>query len=340
MRWILFLILFSQAVDAKVDIKKIALQKGKRFATLIVDFKGQIDSDPKLTLKDSIVQIEIPDGIVWPKIEKKTTLGDKSFDTTLMGYQYDKEVARVRAVLPFRIEGREDSVEMDIQKNKILLRFPLSQKENKVSSINYDEKLLDDLLADKKVKTKKDEENFLPTEDQIKTVLSGNSDFLNSEKKDSGFSIGAYTIKFAVFLLLVLAIFFGIANVFKKKVLKKGKLGFLNKTNLLEVLNTTYIAPKKNLMVVRAHNQTFLIGTSEKGIHFLSEIKDMNGLLKDGEKELSGFNFDNKLGDAITEEKEFNLKTEPTQNATKEAPRKVAFSDQIKNKLKELKPLN
>ncbi|MDH5582190.1 MAG: flagellar biosynthetic protein FliO [Bdellovibrionales bacterium] len=340
MKWIIFFVLFSQTLNAKVDIKNITLKKGKQFATLTVNFNGLIENDPKIMLKDSIVQIEIPNGIVWPKIEKKTTLGEKSFDTTLMGYQYDKEIARVRAVLPYKIEGKEDSVEMDIKKNQILLHFPLSEKKKNVTENNYDEKLLNDLLADKKVKKEKNEKTFLPTEDQIKTVLSGNEDFLKSEKKDSGFSIGAYSLKFAVFLLLVLGIFFGIANIFKKKVLKKGKLGFLNKTNLLEVLNTTYIAPKKNLMVVRAHNQVFLIGTSEKGIHFLSEVKDMNGLLKNGEQELSGFNFDNKLGDAFNQEKEFQLKTEPSQSAKEQPVEKVAFSDQIKNKLKELKPLN
>ncbi len=343
MKWFAALLVFCQFAYAKVDVKNITLNKGRDFATLVVDFKGKVEGQPKLTLKDSIVQIEIPDGIVWPKIEKKATLGTSSFDTTLMGYQFDKEIARVRAILPYTIEGKEDAIEMNIEDKRIVLKFPIQNKRKiEVSKgNNYDEKLLDELLKDKKTAAaQNNDEPFLPTEDQVKTVLSGNKEFLSKEKENAGFNLGSYTIKFVGFLILVVGIFIGLANIFKKKVLKKGSLGFLNKTNILEVLNTTYLAPKKNLMVVRAHNQVFLIGTSEKGIHFLSEINDMNGLLKNGEKEVSGFNFDNKLGDAFINEKEFAVKQDPAQMARSAVEKKVAFSDQIKNKLKDLKPLN
>ena len=128
MKWFAALLVFCQFAYAKVDVKNITLNKGRDFATLVVDFKGKVEGQPKLTLKDSIVQIEIPDGIVWPKIEKKATLGTSSFDTTLMGYQFDKEIARVRAILPYTIEGKEDAIEMNIEDKRIVLKFPIQNK--------------------------------------------------------------------------------------------------------------------------------------------------------------------------------------------------------------------
>ena len=129
---------------------------------------------------------------------------------------------------------------------------------------------------------------------------------------------------------------------------------------MIEVLNTTYIAPKRSLLLIRAHKQVFLVGSSEKGLHMISEVNDMSGLFKEGEKSLSGSNFDSSLGVANSEEKSFKLKDfldnesekdnnegtdsvalraiEKEMAAAKES-HKVKFSDQIKSKLKDLKPL-
>lgn len=343
MKWLVCLLFLINLAHARVDVKNVTLENKGSNGILTVEIDGKLDQDPELLLKDSIVQIEIPKGVVWPKIEKKATTRN-SFDTTLLGYQFDKDLARVRAILPYKIEGQEDRVSMRVDKNQIQITFPLATnkvKKKVATKPAYDEKLLDELLKDKRVESKESASNsFLPTEDQVRTVLSGSKEWTEKDSDKGFFNFGAYAAKFLIFLLVVLGVFFGLANIFKKKVLKKGKLGFLNKTNVLEVLNTSYIAPKKNLMLVRAHNQVFLIGTSEKGIHFLSELTDLNGLLKQGEQQVGGFNFDNKLGDAFINEKEFNLKQEINTPAAEAAPKKSTFSDQIKNKLKELKPLN
>ena len=112
-------------------------------------------------------------------------------------------------------------------------------------------------------------------------------------------------------------------------------------------------------MLVRAHNQIFLISNTEKDIQFLSEVQDVNGLLKNGEKDVTGTNFDTNLLSANSGEKDFKIKDlgELTQKIVKETgkdesgkyssdmpeikkqPDKVKFSQQIKNKLKDLKPL-
>ena len=63
-------------------------------------------------------------------------------------------------------------------------------------------------------------------------------------------------------------------------------------------------------MMVRAHKQVFLVASSESGLQYLSEIRDVAGLLKEGEKALAGTNFDSEFSTAEKVEKEFKMKEE------------------------------
>jgi hypothetical protein len=38
---------------------------------ILVGYKGELGKIPTLSTKDSIIQLEIPDSTVWPKIEKE-----------------------------------------------------------------------------------------------------------------------------------------------------------------------------------------------------------------------------------------------------------------------------
>ncbi|NOT80236.1 MAG: flagellar biosynthetic protein FliO [Bacteriovoracaceae bacterium] len=202
---------------------------------------------------------------------------------------------------------------------------------------------------------------------QTKTSEEG----LNKTESEgqSRFSVTGYIGKFVAFLSLMIAGFYGVLTLFKKGIIKKGKLGFLNSTKLVEVLSTTHIAPKRSLIMVKAHKQVFLISSSETGVQFLSEINDVNGLIKTGEEEVTGFNFDTNLNTANKSDKQFRLKEEvrsnydtdyvmdslddmlnndvpakSTTNAAKAIEKnpvkdQVKFSDQIKTKVKNLKQL-
>ena len=97
---------------------------------------------------------------------------------------------------------------------------------------------------------------------------------------------------------------------FKKGIIKKGKLGFLHSTKLVEVLSTTHVAPKRTLMMIKAHKQVFLVASSEAGMELISEIRDVAGLIKTGEEELTGSNFDTNLYEANKFEKQFKIKEE------------------------------
>jgi flagellar biogenesis protein FliO len=190
--------------------------------------------------------------------------------------------------------------------------------------------------------------------------------FNKEEPTKSSFSLTSYIGKFIAFLSLMVLGFYGVLTLFKKGVIKKGKLGFLHSTKLVEVLSTTHVAPKRTLMMVKAHKQVFLISNSESGMQLISEIGDVTGLIKSGEAELTGSNFDTNLYKANTKDKEFKLKEDniasdytlddmlsendgvgvdkTETHATKAIEKnpvkdQVRFSDQIKTKLKNMKQI-
>jgi flagellar biogenesis protein FliO len=164
------------------------------------------------------------------------------------------------------------------------------------------------------------------------------------------FSFAGYALKFTVFLAMVLGLFYGIVQILKKGVFNRGKLGFLNNTKMIEVLSTTYIAPKRSLMVVKVHKQIFLVSNSENGIQFLSEMSDTTGLIKEGEKFVTGNNFDSDLTGLEANPATATFKIKENINESSEAPEStlsklvgakdiVKFSDELKKKAKKLKPI-
>jgi flagellar biogenesis protein FliO len=165
------------------------------------------------------------------------------------------------------------------------------------------------------------------------------------------FSFAGYAAKFTLFLALVLGLFYGVVQVLKKGVFNKGKLGFLNNGKMIEVLSTTYVAPKKSLMIVKAHKQLFLVANSESGLQFLAEMKDTTGIIKEGEKAVTGTNFDISMlnpevnGESATVTlKEHIMESTPVTEETPlsrlaKATDVVKFSEELKKKARKLKPI-
>ena len=164
--------------------------------------------------------------------------------------------------------------------------------------------------------------------------------------RESSFSFVTYAGKFTAFLGCVLLFFWGITQFMKKGFLGKGKLGFLNNSQLVSVLSTTYIAPKRSLLLVKAHNQAFLVSSSEAGLQLISEVRDVPGLVKEGEKFLTGTNFDESVDVAENSPASPALEEKVDIYASKPLPEEkgvqrdlVRFSDELKKKVKNLKAL-
>ena len=350
---LLITLLLQTQTFAKAKISNVNYSKEGNFGVTKIKLKGAFQGTPELTIKGDTVQVEIPNSIVWPKVEKKFTL-HKNFDSTLMAYQFNKNLVRVRTILPYKLDGQEDKVSMVVNGNQLELYYPIiktvsqnvskviNEKKKKVTKSNYDESYLEKLLQDKsQVDTAKTDG---PTKKDIDTQLEkAFSDEIKTEssavEKESKFDISSYIFKFIGFFSLLVAFIYGAMNLFRKGMLKRGGLGFLSNTKMVEVLSTTYIAPKRSIVVLKVQNQIFLVAQSEKGMDFLTEIKDTTSFLKTGEEKVTGSNFDTNLKTATKNEKEFNLKdlVEATPDTQVEVKSEKKLSSQIKNRLKDLK---
>ena len=236
--------------------------------------------------------------------------------------------------------------------------------ENKVSKEILNEDYLNKLMKEEgtqKVEEKNDQAQATDVVNvkqsamaKVDTKINNNRSQVVPKASNSNnqFSFAGYAFKFTIFLAVVLGLFYGIVQLLKKGVFKKGKLGFLNNSQMIEVLSTTYVAPKRSLLVVKAHKQIFLVANSETGLTLLSEMTDTNGFIKEGEKFVTGTNFDMNLGSAeknpdienFLKVKENIMESTPVnedKGLAKIAVAKdiVKFSDELKKKAKKLKPI-
>ena len=341
---------------------------------------------PELKIIDQGVEVILPNTMVNSKMAKN--LGSYQ----VIANKYDRSTVKVfiknNSNEKVKLEGivslnlKDESVELVLPKLKTVKMNSLVDKKNE--TIEFSEKLDEAYLAKleseetkndkvKNVEVNKDEVVLSTSAVEKDNIPNNNSsiDSRSNGKEDvseskGNFSIFPYVVKFAAFLGVIVLGFYAVLTLFKKGVIKKSSLGFLNSTKLVEVLNTTHLAPKRSLMMIKAHRQVFLISSTENGIQLISEISDVTGLIKTGEREISGTNFDSNLDDAQVGSVSFNLKNESLQNTTsldnylsasdedfeggvdtyainamKNKPIKdnVKFSDQIKSKVKNLKPL-
>jgi flagellar biogenesis protein FliO len=236
---------------------------------------------------------------------------------------------------------------IDVSKNSNIVKEALNEdylnklmKENKTEDASRKDSEINENTQAVAVESTKNDE-----------ITVKQSSALKVGETNEAYTFAGYAAKFTLFLALVLGLFYGIIQLLKKGVFNRGKLGFLNNAQMIEVLSTTYVAPKRSLMVVRAHKQIFLVGNSESGLTFLSEMTDTSGLIKEGEKQVTGTNFDLNLNDAAISEfigvkvKENIMESTPIEEnsgLTKLAAAKddiVKFSDELKKKAKKLKPI-
>ncbi len=393
-------------VASDVIIKSADLQNSKGSqAILKILHAGIINDNPRISINDKILNIVIPNSGLGSKINKK--INGSALSATMTG---DESVS-ISVELPYSLKGKEADVVITLKEGVVDVNYPILSNDKKNASVSTsrapgitDKAVVIDTPANLVESDKLDESYLSSLEqkqvsekaeakiaaqvdtDRVKlsqaSVTKSTSSTQSSGEQVTGetkpnFSIMGYVGKFVAFLAVMLAGFYGVLTLFKKGIIKKGKLGFLNSTKLVEVLSTTHIAPKKSLIMIKAHKQVFLISNTEAGMTLVSEIKDVAGLIKTGEEEMTGSNFDTNLNSANKNEKQFKLKevdikntygeqddyemnslddmlndSIPTKNSgnkkstnalasieKKPVQDQVRFSDTIKNKVKNLKQL-
>lgn len=366
MKLLIALLFISLNAQAKITLNKVDFKKTKDQGIITVSFEGRMVGIPELQVLGEAIQVVIPDSKVKKSIEKSVSFSSNLKDTQIRAYQTTQNETKVKALLPFNVAKKKDFVSMKLDDKNFQLIFPrvmkkmskapqygsiVKKKAKKVKKSFLNEDYLNNLL--------KIEKKDQPTKVIKPTVVQAEAakDELTTtqaapqvrDANGNEISLLKYGGKFAAFLGVVLLLFYVVINIMKKGFIKKGKLGFLGNTDKIMVLNQHYIAPKKSLMLIKAHNQVFLVSNTDNGIHPISEIRDVAGLIKDEEKTLAGHNFDTKLDFAeINPENDAKIKMkEDISESNKESSLssyaqvkdRIKFSDQIKQKVKGLKSL-
>ncbi len=335
---------------ADVTIKGADLVNGKGSeAKLVIKHAGTLNDNPKISVSDKVLNISIPNSGLGAKISKKvngssvsaTMSGEETVAITLAlpyslkGRESDVTIALRDGAIDVHYPRLQAQKALETQVSRspsivdkaVVLEAEANNAEAEKLDENYlsslvkkQEKLADEKHADeKKVAQANAQSGTDEAADRVNLTQAGVAKSSQVAEKsgtsteangESRFSVAGYIGKFVAFLSLMIAGFYGVLTLFKKGIIKKGKLGFLHSTKLVEVLSTTHVAPKRTLMMVKAHKQVFLISSSETGIQFLSEINDVAGLIKSGEEEVTGSNFDTNLYSANKTDKEFKLKEE------------------------------
>ena len=319
------LTLFSGNAWTKAKVNDVAFEAKKKF---VIYYGGTLKSQPEVEIKDRVIQVVMKDTTIWPKIDKNIDLGNGN-KGTLSAYQFDNETVRVRMTYNASAKINAGDTNTVMEDGKITVEVPVTYEKIDVKNNASDSFLtkINDVVSEQRSLTPVKEsevESFLLKNEKKITPDSKVTQVKNSKQ---GFNFTPYVLKFLAFIGILLSLLYFFMSIFKKGFGQKNKLGILASADSLVVLKTTYIAPKKSLLMVRAHNQVFLISSSEAGIQFLAEIKDTTGVIKDGEKELSGTNFDSGLIDAEVEEKTFKVKKDITQSSPLSQEGIMGFSE-------------
>lgn len=369
--FILFTI-FVGSANASIKVEKLNFKKNSKKGTLTIKYSGELNDYPELSVVGKSIYVSIPNSKVTNTINKAVSFSTSGKDTSLKAYQVKNNKTKIKALFPFNMQKKAEQVSLTIRENSIELTFPRTKvkalarkKVTKTKAKNKKEYLNEEYLnsllkiqkkskhiAKKPVKKAIEKNKVIKAktiatdffEDEVKTTLAA-----PAKASKSSISLVEYGGKFVAFLGVVLLLFYGVVTLMKKGFIKKGKLGFLNNADTISVVSQTYLAPKKSLMLIKAHKQVFLVSNTEHGIQPISEIKDVAGLFKEGEMTLSGQNFDTNLGSADEDdfiEEKVKLKEDIMQSNSEsslssymDVKDKVKFSDQIKKKVKSLKPL-
>lgn len=370
-----------------LEYQSLGSENGK----IIISYNGFMKDFPELKVQDNFVEVLLPEAMVNNKINKQINLVSNNDtklvayqytkNTVRVRAVADFDIKKIQGKA--HINVKDDKVELifpkavkvgankPVVKTKPQVKFVQATPVKKVERAkkvkknieDYDESYLDYLIEKKGTEKTQETKEVVDSNTKIAaaaTTIKAN-ELPKTEKRDLGtsrenvdkktFSAIKYLGKYVAFLGIILLALLAVFTLFKKGVLKKGKLGFLNKTDAVQVMSTTYIGPKSSLLLVKVHNQTFLLSKTETGVNFLSEVTDTNGLLKEGEKALTGSNFDTNLFQNTQRddlETSVKLKENPIPVVDTEEKLKkfmndntnVKISDQVRKKLRGLKPLN
>lgn len=343
---LLITFLFSSLTmsSPKYEVTGLGLQENDGKIELEVKLSANTKVKHEVELRDNFIQIELTDTFVWPKIDQFKRIKGLG-KVELQAYQFNSKTVRIRAVFESKKYLEGAVVRVSKERGNIVAYTDLKAKEVNAKVNDYDESYLNELIKEKKTVEKtvaekdiSDEVFFkssgIKKEKRVDPLRDNTEDIKSSENGMTG-----YIAKFFGFLFVLLAFIYACVFFLKKGYAKKSNLGFLNSSELIKVLATHHIDPKKSLMIVSAGKQVFLLSSNESGISKLSELNDPMSFFKDGEISLFGTNFENSVEKSEEEKAEFKIKEdiEKSNPVSLDDTSISSITDKIKNRVKGMK---
>jgi flagellar biogenesis protein FliO len=310
-----------------------------------VNYQGKDKPTANLEFKSNVIQLSLPNTIVWPKQEKRVRPEGANFDVSILAYQFTKDSVRFRVVFPDAYKVDQSKVSLKNTRNGYRIIWKNDNAVTKAKS-KYDDSFLSQLLKEEEKKPRAKAAKV--QNDAIKVLeKSLKEDKVNTAQaatKKENSSINDYMMKFVMIILVLGVLFFISLQLVRKGVLKQGKLNFLRNTHQIEQISSTHLSPKRSLHLVKVAGQVFFIGATDSGISLLSEISSPGSVLKEAEKILTGDNFESSLTEmeeTKTEEtSNVKLKEDITQSSDESLEeKKTEFVNQLKQRVKNLKSL-
>lgn len=279
-----------------------------------IHYRGREIPQQNLSFRSNLIQLTLPNTVTWPKQEKSINIEHMENPILLTAYQFDRKTSRFRVIFDEKITIDPKSVSLFQFGDRV--RISWKKPEQEANLLQYDESYLEKLV----------------TEQMEKDQVTSRASAIERGPKKSGFN--EYLVRYISIVFLFIGGFWLLLNLFRKGVMKKGKLNFLRNTGQIEQVSSMYISPKRSLHLIKSAGQMFLIGSTDQNISLISEIQSQGLILKEAEKILTGDNFETELESQkkMKNPKEFPLKTDiKTSHAQDE------FVSQLKEKIKGLK---
>ena len=269
------------------------------------------------------VQVNVPGGFL-KKPYSKRVQNEKV--KSLYIYQPDTNTLRARVIYKKPIKAESFKGKVNISFGSRMLRISVKQEASKATAapvlakvkkedINRHEKLDRDVTFKNEEKPLVASKATPPKQEKVETVdlMSSDAPVIKSSVKEGSSALFYKTFVALVFLMLLVAGFFLWQR--RRLFLKNTLRGHFN--NSIEVLYQYYLGPKKNLVVVKVLNETFLLGVTENNISFLKNLTNLKP--KDGEE------FSEVIKKSLSEEEKKSTASEVDPNRYRE----ISFNEEV-----------
>jgi len=339
-------LLATSSVWANTGLKLIDLRKGEDVA---ITFDGKVDSN-RISVEyfNDVIQFSLSGVSVYPAKVKSSTEGPIS---KVFVYQYSPKIVRCR----ISVRGSSDSFkkQLTMSSQGRILRIRLSGSISSVAAQTDSAQPANSTKDISNLESKSPQLESKRTQDKVERgSLYSDTRYEKAEGKRPVLggakpmpSMGMVFLKLAMVISLFSALAFGV-NRFG--VSKKGKSnGILNaiqkvsgiqlgsKQNLIEVLSTQNLGPKKSISVVRVGGRTLVLGLSQDSIQLITQL---SGVPESGGDLSEDAEF---LGEATSSEPP-SVSFADLLGDQKEPPTRMASQgvrSRIRSRLEGLKPL-